>query len=130
MTVMVIDDEAAALQLMHAALGRLGIEAVCFDDARKALVQLEQRPPAALVLDLMMPGFNGFEVLDALRQMPAAQQLPVYIWTSMLLTQDEYVRLAQSAQGILAKGGGALSAMLASLVRWRSSADMRQRDTT
>jgi PAS domain S-box-containing protein len=129
-TVMVIDDEPTALQLMHAALGRLGIEANCFDDGRQALAQLEQRPPAAIVLDLMMPGFNGFEVLDAVRRMPAAQHIPVYIWTSMLLTRDEYLRLARSAQGILAKGGGAVSALLASLVHWRASVDTRQTDTT
>jgi CheY-like chemotaxis protein len=73
------------------------------------------------VLDLMMPGFDGFEVLDALRQMPQAQHIPVYIWTSMLLTEREYLQLAASAQGILAKGGGALNALLASLVRWRAA---------
>jgi CheY-like chemotaxis protein len=121
MTVMVIDDEAAALQLMRAALDGLGIEAVCFDDGRQALAQLERQVPTAIVLDLMMPGFDGFEVLDALRQMPRAQHIPVYIWTSMLLTESEYLQLSTSAQGILAKGGGALSALLASLVRWRAA---------
>jgi CheY-like chemotaxis protein len=121
MTVMVIDDETAALQLMRTALDDLGIEAVCFDDGRQALAQLERQVPTAIVLDLMMPGFDGFEVLDALRQMPQAQHIPVYIWTSMLLTESEYLQLAASAQGILAKGGGALSALLASLVRWRAA---------
>ena len=67
-------------------------------------------------------------MLDALRQTPAAKHIPVYIWTSMLLTEDEYLQLSMSAQGILAKGGGALSSLLASLVRWRASVDMHLPD--
>jgi CheY-like chemotaxis protein len=71
------------------------------------------------VLDLMMPGFDGFQVLDALQRLPAWQQLPVFIWTSMLLTDEEYALLARSARAILRKGGGSLEAVLDSVRRWR-----------
>ncbi|WP_158219631.1 PAS domain S-box protein [Ideonella sp. A 288] len=117
--VMVIDDDPLALELMEAALRELHIDAIGRLDARGALAELEQQPPDALILDLMMPGFDGFATLDALRRLPAGQALPVFIWTSMLLTDDEVATLTRSAQAILGKGGGALAQVLEQLGRWR-----------
>jgi CheY-like chemotaxis protein len=67
----------------------------------------------------MMPEFDGFAVLDALHHIPAWRDTPVFIWTSMLLTDAEYATLAQSARTIVSKGGGALATMLDTLRRWR-----------
>ena len=117
--VLVIDDERVALDLMHAALLAIGIDAVCEQDGREALRQLDLHRPDAVILDLMMPGFDGFAVLDELRRQPAWQHVPVFIWTSMILSEDEYDSLARSAWVILSKGGGELAEMLESLRRWR-----------
>jgi len=117
--VMVIDDEQVSLDLMHATLKGMGIDAVCFQDGRVALQELDRHRPCAIVLDLMMPGFDGFQVLDALQGLPAWRDLPVFIWTNMLLNDEEYATLARSAHAILAKGGGSLDAVLNSVRRWR-----------
>jgi CheY-like chemotaxis protein len=117
--VMVIDDEPASLDLMQATLKSIGIDAVCFQDGRIALQEIDQHRPDAIVLDLMMPAFDGFQVLDALHRLPAWRDVPVFIWTSMLLTDDEYATLARSARGILVKGGGAVEALLERIGRWR-----------
>ena len=117
--VLVIDDDPLALDLMQATLQSIGLDAVCRLDARAALREIGQHRPDAIVLDLMMPGMDGFEVLDALGRMPQWRNTPVFIWTSMLLTEDEYTHLARSARAILSKGGGALAAMLDALRRWR-----------
>ncbi len=60
----------------------------------------------------MMPGFDGFQVLDALQRLPGCREVPMFIWTSMLLTDNEYAILARSARAILGKGGGALQGVL------------------
>ncbi|OYU92985.1 MAG: hypothetical protein CFE45_21610 [Burkholderiales bacterium PBB5] len=120
--VMVIDDEPAALDLMAAALAGVGIEAMVFQDGREALGAIDQLQPQAIVLDLMMPAFDGFAVLDALHRLPAWRDLPVFIWTSMILTDDEYVSLAGSARLIVSKGGGDLLAMLERLTHWQTGA--------
>ena len=60
---------------------------------------------------------DGFAVLDALRRMPMCQQTPVFIWTSMILTDEECAVLARSARAIVGKGGGALQSMLEDLQR-------------
>ena len=106
--VLVIDDDPLALSLMHATLAGLGISALCVADARQALRDIDQLKPDALVLDLMMPGFDGFAVLHALQGLPAWRGLPVYIWTSLLLSDEELRLLRRSAQAILHKGGGSV----------------------
>ncbi|MBX9793129.1 MAG: PAS domain S-box protein [Burkholderiaceae bacterium] len=120
--VMVVDDDPLALDLMQATLKSIGIDAVCLLDGREALRDLEFHQPDALILDLMMPGFDGFEVLDALHRMPAWRELPVFIWTSMILTDAEYASLAASAHAILNKGGGGMSFLLDSIRRHHSAA--------
>jgi PAS domain S-box-containing protein len=120
--VMVIDDDPLARQLMHEALVRLGIEAQALADGASALVALgapEGPAPDAIILDLMMPGMDGFGVLDALQRLPQAAAIPVYIWTSMILTEEEYASLARTAWAIVSKGGGELETMLETLGRWR-----------
>ncbi len=117
--VMVIDDDDASLDLMRATLASIDIDAACFQDGRMALQEVERQRPDAIVLDLMMPAFDGFEVLDALQRLHGVRDVPVFIWTSMMLTDDEYARLARSARAILIKGGGAMGAVLESVRRWR-----------
>ena len=118
--VMVIDDEQVSLDVMQATLKSIGIDAVCFQDGRVALQEIDRHRPDAIVLDLMMPAFDGFQVLDALQRLPAWREVPVFIWTSMLLTDEEYATLARSARAILIKGGGSMETVLESVRRWRN----------
>jgi CheY-like chemotaxis protein len=104
---------------MRAALADIGVEAVCVEDGRKALGEIDQHQPQAIILDLMMPGFDGFAVLDALHRLPKWCDIPVFIWTSMILTDEEYASLAGSARTVVSKGGGDLMAMLERLKRWK-----------
>jgi PAS domain S-box-containing protein len=110
--VMVIDDDPLALDLMRDTLDALGLDPVCLTDGRRALQEIDQHRPQAIILDLLMPEFDGFAVLDALHRLPQWRATPVYIWTSLILTVDEYIRLARSAQSIVSKGGGNLATML------------------
>jgi PAS domain S-box-containing protein len=113
--VMVIDDDGFALELMKTTLNALDIDTAAYLDGREALRAIEEARPDAIVLDLMMPEFDGFAVLDALQRLPAWRQTPVFIWTSMLLTDEEYAQLARSVSAILSKGGGALDPLIEGL---------------
>ncbi len=117
--VLVVDDDPQALDLMCAVLSSLGIHAMGEPGGLQALRNIQTHQPDAIVLDLMMPGFDGFATLDALRRQPRWQETPVFIWTSMLLTEAEAALLAQSASAILRKGGGTLQPLLVSLRQWR-----------
>ena len=120
--VMDIDDDPLALALMRATLKAMGIDAVCMLDGRAALLELDRHRPDAIILDLVMPEFDGFAVLDALQQLPAWRDTPVYVWTSMLLSDADYSSLGRSARAILSKRGGSLDATLDALRSWRPSA--------
>ncbi len=117
--VMVIDDDPAALALMRATLDECGVSSVLFLDGRDALRELDEVAPAAIVLDLLMPGFSGFEVLAQLLARPRWCDVPVFIWTNMVLSDFEYDILALSAATILSKGGGGVELLLQRLRRWR-----------
>jgi signal transduction histidine kinase/CheY-like chemotaxis protein len=114
-TVMVIDDDPRAIDLMRATLASLGADAVGYSDGERALAALAVQPPAALVLDLLLPGLDGFQLLDRLRQLPGCATLPVFIWTSLHLAEADYERLARSARAIFGKGGGGLAAFVEGL---------------
>jgi PAS domain S-box-containing protein len=115
--VMVIDDDPLALDLMLVTLQTAGLQAAGWADGREALLDIDQHQPHAIVLDLMMPGFDGFAVLDTLSRLPAWRATPVFIWTSMLLTDEEFQGLALSAQAVLSKGSGDMAWLLERLRR-------------
>ena len=119
-SVVVIDDDPVALDLMRAALGDLGIQALCFDRGAAALEAMREARPSAIVLDLIMPEMDGFAVLERLRQDVGMHDTPVFVWSALVLTDSEYDLLAISASAILRKGGGELESMLERLRRWRS----------
>ena len=117
--VMVVDDDPLALDLMRATLKAIGIDAVCLLDGREALRELDRHRPDAIILDLVMPEFDGFAVLDALQRLPQWRNTPLFIWTSMVLTEADYLMLGHSARAILSKRGGSLEATLDALRSWR-----------
>ncbi len=117
-SVMVVDDDESSLKLMSAALAQLGFRSVCLRDGEKALHATGAAPPAAVVLDLLMPGLDGFEFLDRFRSSPATRRTPVLIWTVKDLDDQERARLLRSAQAIVRKGHGGIPSLLEDLRRF------------
>jgi CheY-like chemotaxis protein len=115
--VLVIDDDPAVLAWLHSTLAALDIAAVCLQDGQTALRDIDQHRPDAILLDLMMPGHDGFAVLDALRQLPAWCHTPVFICTSLELSDAEYACLTRSARVIHAQGGGRLDGRFGAAVQ-------------
>jgi CheY-like chemotaxis protein len=123
-TIMVIDDDPVALDLMCAAIEEQGVEAVPYLDGAAALDAIASHGPAAIVLDLLMPGLDGFQVLERLRGMREWADLPVFIWSSMNLTDSEYDLLVVSAQAIVDKGGAGIEPLLERLRRWQPTSQV------
>ncbi|MCC6996252.1 MAG: PAS domain S-box protein [Deltaproteobacteria bacterium] len=124
--VLVVDDDASALRLMEAALKHLGYATVCRGDGESGISAAEALAPAAIVLDLMMPGLDGFGFLQRLRARPRLSRTPVIVWTQKDVTRDEAQRLLRSAHAILRKhdGAAALLAELAPLLPARPPAPL------
>lgn len=104
--IFVIDDDVSSCKLMCATLEQLGYQTSYHLSAEMALVSALQEKPAAVILDLVMPGLDGFQFLSRFRQKPMSHDVPVLIWTNKDLTKDEQESLYLSAQQVIQKGAG------------------------
>jgi CheY-like chemotaxis protein/anti-sigma regulatory factor (Ser/Thr protein kinase) len=114
-TVLVIDDDPVALKLADVALRQAGYSPVCAFSAEDGLRALKANAPALIVLDLLMPGTDGFACLARLRQGGAAD-VPVVVWTVKDIEADERRRLSVAA--IVSKGAGDASALVDEVRTW------------
>jgi len=77
--ILVVDDEIGALTLIGIMLERGGFDVLKARDARAALDILEDTVPDLIILDVMMPGMNGIDLCQAIRQRDVTSKTPVLI---------------------------------------------------
>jgi adenylate cyclase len=102
---LVADDDPLVPDLIRQLLEDLGCEIEAAGDGRAALAMLARRRPDVLLLDLLMPGLDGFGVLEQLAQNPALAGLPVIVLTAKTLTSDEHALLQRRVLAIIEKRG-------------------------
>jgi DNA-binding response OmpR family regulator len=102
--VLVVDDDPEIRQLMEHELTASGFRTLAVGGGEEALAQIRRERPSAILLDLLMPDPNGFEVLCRLRESPDLREVPVIVMTAKELTAADYEKLSGSAQKILQKG--------------------------
>ncbi len=100
---LIIDDDPEVHQLLEEELEQAGYEVLVAQDGPRGLELAAARRPAVIVLDLMMPRMNGFEVAATLREDPATAGIPIVVLTAKELTKDDRERLHGKIQGVLAK---------------------------
>jgi CheY-like chemotaxis protein len=107
--VLVVDDDAVFRRQVEAALMATGdIRVVGAASGREALAHLAQHMPNLLVLDLLMPDIDGFEVLRQLRADRRAMNLPVLVVTGKDLHAHEKASLKQNLASLVSKQEGSL----------------------
>ena len=87
--VLVVDDNAANLKLITYVLSAKGYRVVPAADAREAFAALKTFRPALILLDLQLPGIDGFEVSRLLRADPATATIPIVAVTAFAMKGDE-----------------------------------------
>ena len=108
--IMVVDDEQAILRLLSRTLEPEGYGVILADNGSSALALLEECRPDLVILDIMMPGLDGFQVLDLIRQ---RSNVPVIMLTArgevtvlrdaLALGADDYVRKPFGREELLAR---------------------------
>lgn len=105
-TILVVDDDPESLAL-HTRIVQLQSPDYRILQARDGLEALDiirQSPPDLVLLDLMMPGLDGFGVLKAMRQQQESRTIPVIILTAQTLTGEDMERLNRGIVSVLGKG--------------------------
>jgi signal transduction histidine kinase/CheY-like chemotaxis protein len=114
--VLIVDDDPATRDVLRRTLIKEGWMVREAADGAEGLEQLARAVPAVMLLDLMMPEVDGFEVLRAVRQDAAWRDLPIVIITSKDLSREELEWLRGHAIDVFQKGAYS-RAKLISVVR-------------
>lgn len=107
-TVLVIDDEPPTVELLTDVLREQGLRVLGAHDGKQGIALARSERPHLIVLDLVMPGLTGFDVVQELRNHSETREIPVLIFTVKDLTAEERERLGDSVQAVVTKGTGAL----------------------
>ena len=102
--ILVVDDDSNNRSLMRRQLEKENWNVIEADNGKNALIQLERNSPALILLDLMMPEMDGFEVINQLRQREEWRDLPVIIVTAKDLTETDRQQLNGYVEKIIQKG--------------------------
>lgn len=100
--ILIVDDEQDILDLLRFNLESEGYETVTVGDGLQALELAKQRPDL-IILDVMLPGKDGWEVMRELRQSPITQKIPVIFLTAKAGEIDEVVGLELGADDYVVK---------------------------
>ncbi len=123
-TVLVIDDEAELLRLLDYNLTKAGYLALGAKDGPAGLDMARKHFPDLVILDVMMPGMDGWEVCKALRQDPSTARVPILMLTAKAEESDRVLGLELGADDYVAKPFGVreLLARVKALIRRSESA--------
>ncbi|HRJ26442.1 MAG TPA: response regulator [Fimbriimonadaceae bacterium] len=88
--ILVCDDERNIVRLIQVNLERQGYNVVTAYDGKEGLEKIKAEKPDLVVLDVMMPYMDGFEVLKSLRREPETESIPVIMLTAKAQDKDVF----------------------------------------
>jgi signal transduction histidine kinase len=127
--ILVVDDDVATLKLADVALRERGLRPICKTNAIEALLAAEADPPAAVIVDLLMPHVDGFEFILRLRALTVGRHVPILVWTAKDLDAVELGRLDASVVAIASKRAGGSQALIDALQPLLASTTPHERAT-
>jgi two-component system, OmpR family, phosphate regulon response regulator PhoB len=101
--ILVVDDEPDICALVAYHLAKSGYRVVTAGTGPEALASASEEPPALVVLDLMLPGLSGYEVLERLHRDAATREIPVLMLTARREEEDRIRGLTLGADDYLTK---------------------------
>jgi CheY-like chemotaxis protein len=127
--VLVIDDQADDILLIRRILeAQRRYQVIEADGGQTGIDLVHQRKPHIIILDLMMPGVDGFAVLEALKREPDTRDIPVLVITAKDLTEEEQQQLNGHVEVLLRKGLFSEQELLNDLANALSRIESRQPD--
>ena len=101
--ILVVDDEGDILDVAKTVLASRGYEVITASNGNDAIAKASFEKPDLILLDILMPGKNGFEVTRALKKDPSTSRIPIVISSVLTGVKDRREALEAGAVAILAK---------------------------
>lgn len=101
--VLLIEDEPNIIEAISFILTRDGFTVHTHEDGASALTKIKSTPPDMIILDVMLPGQSGFEVLQQVRADPDVGKTPVLMLTARGQTKDRETALRLGADQFMTK---------------------------
>lgn len=105
--VMVVDDSATERHVLGEILGKRGFQVVYAESGEQAVSDSKVEMPDLILMDVVMPGLNGFQATRAITQDPATKHIPVIICTTKGQETDKIWGMRQGAKDYITKPIGA-----------------------
>lgn len=102
-TVLIVDDSSALREMVSGLLINAGMTILEAKDGAEAQKKIEASPPDLVVLDIVMPNMNGYELTRWIKSNPRTKDLPVIICSSKGEEFDRYWGMKQGADAYIAK---------------------------
>lgn len=101
--ILIVEDDKFLRELMTRKLLSLQYEVVSASDGEEGLEKIKTELPDVVLLDLILPGINGFEVLELAKKDPAIAKIPIIILSNLGQSEDIKKGLELGAQDFLVK---------------------------
>ena len=101
--VLVVDDEPHIVKLVKLSLGDKNYDIVGVTSGKEAISYVKDNTPDILVLDLMMPGVNGYEVCQSVRENPKTKGIPIIILSAKSQMLDKLNAIDVGADDYMCK---------------------------
>ncbi len=102
-SVLVVDDQPTNLLVIGGFLEKHGLEVLSAESGSEALTLLDAHMPDIVLLDIMMPGLDGYETCHAIRSRPGAQAIPVLFLSALEETENKLKGFAAGGVDFIAK---------------------------
>jgi signal transduction histidine kinase/CheY-like chemotaxis protein len=103
-SILVVEDDRVTREMMRRILEHAGWNVSEAENGRVALSRIVEQLPVLIILDLMMPEVDGFQLIDVLRTNPEWRSIPVVVVTAIDLSPAERLQLNGYVQHVLQKG--------------------------
>jgi len=103
--ILLVDDDVRTLEMLAETLRSVGYETQSVQTGERALEVLSSKLVGAVLLDLLMPGMDGFQVIRHIREKDALRELPIFVMTGKTLDSQEVALLSRETQALFSKNG-------------------------
>lgn len=110
--IMMVEDDIFLVKLYRRKLTRLGFEFIASSSGIEGVRRIIKEKPDLILLDLVLPGKSGFEVLEEIKKNPVTADIPVIILSNLEQEADIKEGLALGAEGYLVKSDLFLSEVI------------------